>query len=134
MIFGTWDIPIGNLAFQETLRKEYSALAEREGLVLNFIRTNALELLDFGRLDHLFRNLFFRPYWDGIGYMLCHLGQTAPLSIGRFGHLIAASSPNIFIGKAPRTDWIGRVTEIGWANVGIEWHGKIPRHEKGFWE
>ena len=46
MIFGTSDIPISNVAFQKTLKREYSAFAEREGLTLNFVRTNALEILD----------------------------------------------------------------------------------------
>jgi len=138
MIFGTADIPISNLPFQKTLEKEYSAFAEREGLILSFIRTNAMELLDFGRLDHLFGRLqsrsSLRTYWDGIGYMLCHIGQAAPLSIGRFGHLLAASGAVICASKYPSAEWIGRDAgaRIGWANVGIEWHGAIPRHEKAF--
>ena len=143
MILDTSDIPISNVPFQETLQKEYSALAEREGLTLNFIRTNALELLDFKRLDHLFGKLpgkDLRCYWDGIGYMLCHIGQAAPLSIGRFGHLLAASGyPNkgqaiVRAREYLSAEWIARGVSagIGWANVDFEWHGEIARHEKAF--
>jgi hypothetical protein len=136
MIFGTLDIPISNLPFQETMEKEYAALAQRQELTLNIIRTNALELLNFERLNHLFGRLNERGYWDGIGYMLCHIGQAAPLSIGRFGRLLAASGAISAINprKYPCSEWIGRGDGpgIGWADISVEWHGENPRHEKAF--
>lgn len=144
MIFGTFDIPIANVPFQKTLEKEYSALAEREGLILSLIRTNALELLDFERLESPFVKLQGKPwgysrsgfasYWEGLGYMLCHIGQAAPLSIERFGHLLLASGAwaNVNARKYPNSEWIGRGAGIGWADVSTEWHGDIDRHEKAF--
>lgn len=137
MIFGTYDIPILNAPLQKTLEKEYSTLTDQEGLTLSIIRTNALELLNLHRLDHTFTRLhekILRGYWEGIGYMLSHIGQTAPLSIGRFDHLLAATG-SIPVRQCPYpADWIGRSSNggIGWANIDLEWHGDLFRHEKAF--
>ena len=137
MIFGTWDIPLSNAPLQERLEKEYSAFAKREKLTLNIIRTNAMELLNLQRLDHRFGRLqekILRCYWEGIGYMLCHIGQAAPLSIGRFDRLLVATGA-IPVPQYPYPpDWIGRSSDdrIGWANIDVECHGDMFRHEKVF--
>lgn len=147
MIFGTFDIPISNVRLQRTLVNEYSAFAQREGLTLNFVRTNALELLNPERLGSLFGRLQVKPweyrransvcYWDGIGYMLCYIGQAVPLSIGRFGRLLLASGhwTNADAQKHPESAYIGRSVDagIGWADIGIKWHGESHRRpEKAF--
>lgn len=150
MIFGTSDIPISNIPFQKTLEKEYSDFAKREGLDLHFVRTNALELLDLERLESVFGKLQVKPwgyrrpecasYWEGIGYMLCHI-QAAPLSIGRFGHLLVASgttdrttASRVTGRKYTDSEDIGRGvgSGIAWADIDIKWHGEILRHEKAF--
>ena len=63
--------------------------------------------------------------------MLCHIGQAVPLSIGRFGHLLAAGSVN-WNREYPSSDSIGKSVNggIGWANIGVEWSGEISKQEK----
>ena len=151
MIFGTSDIPISNIAFQKSLRREYLGLAEREGLTLNFIRTNMQEILDIKRVDHLFGSLsslqarsdrciwtdHWPQYWDAIGYSLAHIGQAAPLSIGRFRRLIAAgwwtcalSLDELKTHKMKYTDSEYAAAKIAWGNLRVKQDGNIHRHEK----
>ena len=148
MIFGTSDLRISNVGFQKMLEREYSAFAEREGLSLNFVRTNALEMLNMKRVDHLFGSLsrFHGPpdgyywtdhwphYWDGIGFMLAHVGQAAPLSIGRFNRLLVANGASSGYGRyAHRKKYVDSehaAGRIAWANLHVEHDGGIFRHEK----
>ena len=148
MILGTSDIPISNVGFQKMLEKEYSAFAEREGLHLNFVRTNALEVLNVKRVNHLFGSLsrFHAPpdeyyrtdhwphYWDAIGYTLSHVGQAAPLSIGRFNSLLLASGVCSGYGReAHRKKYLNSehaAGKIAWANLHVKPDGTIHRYEK----
>ena len=148
MILGTSDIPISNAAFHETLEREYSAFADREGLHLNFVRTNMMEILDTRRVDHLFGSLsrFHGPadeyywtdhwprYWDGIGYMLNHVGQVAPLSIGRFNTLLVGSGvPSGYGREAHQKRFFTAeyaAGSIAWASLRAKLDGTIYRNEK----
>lgn len=142
IIFGTSDIPISNVRFQKLLEREYSRFAEREGLTLNFIRTNMMGILDVSRVDHLFGSLSKydgRPdgyvwtdhwphYWDGIGFMLAHSCQAAPLSIGRFSRLISAGFGSLQK-KYPGAQHPTEKTK--WANITIAMDGQDKkRYEK----
>jgi hypothetical protein len=140
MILGTVDIPLSNVAFQRMLEREYSDFAEREGLVLSFIRTNAIEILDMRRVDHLFWKFKGRlqgGYWNGIGYSLGQIGQVAPLSVGRFSHLLVAGA----LGRAkaydertkaeyPDASYPSTDETIMWANICVRHDANIPRHQK----
>jgi hypothetical protein len=140
MIFGTVDIPISNILFQKTLEREYSEFAEREGLMLNFIRTNALQILDMRRVDHLFwklREQALGGYWIGIGYSLGHIGQTAPLSFGRFDRLVVAGAldgskaHDELTRKAyPDASYPSTDERIMWASTHVKHDASISRHQK----
>jgi hypothetical protein len=136
MIFGT-DIPISNVKYQELVNEEYSGLARREGLTINFIRTNALEILNTRRVDYLFWKYKERlegDFWKGIGYAFGHIGQAAPLSIGNFSRLLIAAWADKTIARnmkehpdssSPNTD-----EKIAWANLVVKHDGCLHRFEK----
>ena len=142
MIFGTVDIPISNVSFQRVLEREYSEFTEREGLVLNIVRTNALQILDMSRVDHLFwkfRGEALGGYWIGIGYSLGHIGQTVPLSIGRFSRLIVAGALDILkahderIRRAyPDASYPSTDEKIMWASTHVKHDASLLRHQKAF--
>jgi len=133
MIFGVPDIPISNTPFMEVVKTEYSRFAKREGLKINYIQTNALEILNKRRVDHLwwnFRGLNEGDFWNGIGFSLGQLGQVAPFSIGRFNRLVisAAIAHGIKehnVASLPDTD-----EKISWASLHVEHVGCLHRYEK----
>jgi hypothetical protein len=47
MILGVYDIPSSNTRYHEKIKREYLNFAEKEGLKLNFIHTNAVDLMDY---------------------------------------------------------------------------------------
>lgn len=136
MIFGTRDIPISHVGFQERIRAEYTDFAKRENVDINFVRTNALELMDHNRMLHLwakFEGKHEGDFWNGIGFSLGQIGQAAPLSIGRFNHLLISAAcrneaefkrehPNA---SSPETD-----EKIAWANLRVKHDGHLHRYEK----
>jgi predicted protein tyrosine phosphatase len=135
MIFGVADIPISNVKFQERIRAEYSAFAKQEGLDINFIRTNALEIMDRSRLRHLwgsFQGSHDGDFWNGIGYSLGQIGQAAPLSVGRFNRLLISASYNETTSVQERPDASSPKTDekIAWANLRVKYDGLHHRHEK----
>jgi len=139
MLFGVPDIPLSNIEFQELVKTEYSNFAEREGLKINFIQSNALEILNGGRVNHLFykfKGEFEGDFWQGLGYSFGHIGQVAPLSIGRFNRLLVAAHRDETQAYALREhpDAASPVTDevITWANIQVKHDGCIHRHEKVF--
>lgn len=136
MLFGTSDIPVSNAAFQEFIQAEYVDFAEQEKLRIHFIRTNMLQTLSTGRVNHLWMKVRGRnkgDFWNGIGFALGQIGQAAPLSIGRFNHLLfaAALDASVYsmsehpIATSPTTD-----EKICWANLDVKHDGAIHRSEK----
>ena len=135
MIFGVMDIPISNVKLQERIKTEYSNFAEREGLNLNFIHTNALEIMDHNRLRHLwgrFQGGHEGDFWNGIGYALGHVGQVAPLSIDRFSHLISAASYDAAHSILDNPDASSPDTDekIAWGNLEVKHDGNLHRYQK----
>jgi len=134
MILGT-DIPISEVAYQNAVEREYSDFAGREGLAMTFVRTDALGILDTRRLDYLFwrfQGRFEAGFLFGIGYSLTHIGQTAPLSVGRFNRVLVAASNDEAKAHQMREypDSSYPAEKITWANIRVELDGPIARHEK----
>ena len=137
MIFGIVDIPVSSVTFQEKVETEYSNFARKEGLKINFIRTNGLEILNRRRVNHLWwrykgQNEVY--FYQGIGYMIGQMGQIAPLSIGRFNHLLVGAGydytteyvrKEIHDSSSPITD-----EKVAWANLRVKHDGSLHRHEK----
>ncbi len=136
MILGT-DMPLSNTRYLDLVKTEYSDFAERSGLTINFIRTNAFEILNRRRVDHLFWKYKERlegDCWKGIGYALGHIGQAAPLSIGGFDRLLIAAWANQMIAHAakefPDASSPGVDEHIAWADLKVRHDGCLNRHEK----
>ena len=139
MIFGTFDIPMSNFEFQKTLEREYSDFAKREGLTLSFVRTNAFEILDTNRVNRLFWKLqgLEVGFWERLGYSLCYIGQTAPLSIDKFSRLLMAGALDETSLRDERMrreypDASYTDEKIMWANFRVEPDWTIHRYEKAF--
>ncbi len=135
MMFGT-DLPNSVPKFQEYVKDKYLIFAEKEGVKIHFIKTNALEVINERRLDHLFWKFQGKHegnYWNGVGYALGHIGQVAPLSISRFNRLLIASAVDsvnanpfkIPDASSPLTDEI-----ISWSDFHVEHDGFLNRYEK----
>jgi hypothetical protein len=135
MILGVYDIPSSNIGYHEKIKAEYLDFAEREGLKVNFIQTNAVDLMDHFRLRHFwgkFQGRHEGDFWNGIGYSLGHVGLVAPLSAERFRNLLSAASYDASHSIIEHPDASSPETDekIAWANLKVEHSGNIPRHEK----
>jgi hypothetical protein len=138
MIFGA-DIPISNVPFQELVKKEYSDFAEKEGVDINFIHTNSLEILNRRRVEHFFWNFIERfegSFLTRLQGSILQFGHVAPLSIGRFNQLLTAGAitENIVhsISRYPWTHIRHTDELIRWANIKVRHDGPIHRHKKVF--
>jgi hypothetical protein len=137
MILGVWDIPISDAEYQEGIVREYSDFAKREGLEINFVRTNALELF-YTKNDKInflwekFQGSHEGNFWDGLGYSLGHLCQAAPLSVGRFNKLLVSAGfdKSITMRDHPMASSPGADESIAWAGLRVRHEGPVYRHEK----
>ncbi len=135
MLFGVMDIPIENTELHQQIKARYTAFARKANLKLNFINTNALNLLNHERLRHLwgkYQETHEGDYWNGIGYSLGHIGQAAPISINRFNKLLFAASydsgHSVIINpdaSSPEVD-----EKIEWSNLKVIHDSDLHRSEK----
>ncbi len=131
------DISVSNTEYMRLAEKETAVFAAKHGVEVSFVRTNALEVFDPGMVMHRFwrcRERVNGDLWKGMGYALGHLAMTAPLSAGRFDHLMIAAwadrqrankmreNPDA---SSPRVD-----RHIAWSNLRVEHHGCLHRYEK----
>jgi hypothetical protein len=135
MIFGVMDIPIENTEFQQQIKSRYLEFAKQEGLTLNLIHSNALNIMNHDRLRHLWGRYQERhegDYWNGIGYSLGHICQVAPLSINRFNNLLFASSYDATHSIIENPDASSPETDekIKWANLQVRHDCDLHRFEK----
>jgi hypothetical protein len=137
MILGVWDIPISDAVFQKGIVGEYSDYAQRMGLDISFIKTNALELFyvkndEINFLWERFQGSHEGNFWDGLGFSLGHLCQAAPLSVGRFDQLIVSAGFNksLTMRDHPNASSPGADESIAWANLRVKHEGPVYRHEK----
>ena len=135
MIFGVMDIPIENTELQQQIKSRYTEFAKKENLKLNFIDTNALNILNHERLRHLWGKYQERhegDYWNGIGYSLGHISQVAPLSLKRFNKLFFAASYDAghSVIKNPDASSPEVDEQIQWANLKVIHDSDLHRSEK----
>jgi hypothetical protein len=137
IILGVWDIPISDVDFQEGIVREYSDYARREGLDINFVRTNALELFytkndEINFLWERFQGSHEGNFWDGLGFSLGHLCQAAPLSYGRFNQMLVSAGvdKSITMRDHPFASSPGADESIAWADLRVRHEGPVYRHEK----
>lgn len=135
-VFGT-EFPCTNTKFCDRVARESKAFADTHGVDISFINTDFHFLLDQRALQHSFlpvRELVHGDLWKGMGYSLGFLGMTAPLSTGRFNHLIIAAAADKEHAdrmrenpdsSSPQVD-----EKIKWSNLGVEHYGCLHRFEK----
>jgi hypothetical protein len=130
MIFGVWDTPLKNVELLDSIERVYRGFAAKEGFKLNIIRTNALEMLDVGRIEHFFWRFDYglaNGFWMGLGFSLGHIGQVAPLSVRRFKRLLVSGG-----GSSPYASVYNTNEKMGWTNLHVKHLPEIYRYEKIF--
>jgi hypothetical protein len=135
-VFGT-EFPLDNEPYLESVRRESASFANRNKVALSFIHTNVPFLFDHRAGIHKFaavRGKVNGDLWKGMGYALGFLSMTAPLSAGRFNHLIIAAWADRETARnvrenpdasSPRVD-----EKVAWSNLRVEHHGCLHRYEK----
>lgn len=135
-VFGT-EFPCTEAGFMEALKQKTSSFAAQHGFGCSFVETDFRSCVDERALYHTFSRRSGRlncTLWNGMGFALGFVGIAAPLSAGRFNHLLlAAWAPQEFIdthpdyttASSPSTD-----NRIAWSNLRVEHHGCLHRHEK----
>ena len=113
-------------------KKTYGEFAEREGLKLNFIRTNSRALIREHAVDYNHRNKLKLSFWDALRHAPLLIGLAAPLSKGRFNKLVISASrtpeqptTKLPYSSAPNTD-----EKVAWADLKVTHYGQIHRYEK----
>jgi hypothetical protein len=135
-VFGT-EFPISEAGFLGLARDESSGFAKRNGVPISFIHTDFFDMFEARAVMHRFwllRERLNGDLWKGMGYALGFLAMAAPLSAGRFNHLIIAAWANQEHANrmrenpdssSPRVD-----EKIKWSNLEVEHHGCLHRCEK----
>lgn len=110
----------------------YSRFAKKEGLRINFIRTNTREIMKEGSVQRRFKGNFPEIYWTALRHAPMLLGLGAPLSIGRFNKLIIAATRDK--SRRPETHPFCSYPEtdekFSWSNLKVKHCGYITRREK----
>lgn len=135
IMIGGFDFYMDNprdMPIWEKWKKIYGAFAEREGLKLNFIRTNSRACVKENFVNYGHRNKLKLAFWDALRHAPLLIGLAAPLSMRRFDELIISASrtsehPTTILpySSAPNTD-----EKIAWAGLKVVHYGQIHRYEK----
>ena len=137
MIWGIADFPYPERADHwEKHISTCKSYAEKKNLEINIVKTNMSQIVDYHRIDHRFHR---ELYDGGLRYALQHtlmlLPIAAPLSIGRFDHVLFPASDHIGITdqkKTPRASVPELDEMIVWADLNVKHDGYIVRNHKIF--
>jgi hypothetical protein len=132
-IFGVPDIPLSNIPFQEHFKRHYTAFAEKEGVKINFIMTNALSILNGDRVNHLwfkFKGKNEGTFWNGIGFSLGQTSLAAPISSGRFSELMITAAKAFSVIEHPEASSVETDEKISWGDVKVKHTGPETKLEK----
>ncbi|MHA1711253.1 MAG: hypothetical protein ACTSUS_04210 [Candidatus Freyarchaeota archaeon] len=134
MIWGVEGYPYPQYPeYWKMIKRTYTAFAKKHGLKINFIRTNAREILNEGRIEHDFHEFIYDgTLWATLQHSLVLLPLLAPLSVGRFNHLLIAATGDPtypyyknHYASQPQTD-----ERIRWGNLRVKHDGQIHRVKK----
>jgi hypothetical protein len=135
-VFGT-EFPCSETRHLGRVMQQSSAFADEQDVDISFIHTNFSYLFDNRAITHKFspvRERASTSLWQGVGYAPGLLAMSAPLSAGRFNHLIIAAgadkehadrmreNPDA---SSPKAD-----QKMAWSNLKVEHHGCLHRFEK----
>jgi hypothetical protein len=135
-VFGT-EFPLSNTRYLDLIVKESSAFADTHGVEISFVYTNFFFLFDQRAIIHQWSRVRERvngDLWKGTGYALGFLSMSAPLSAGRFNHMMIAAWANKEhadrMRENPDSSSPGIDQKIAWSNLRVEHHGCLHRFEK----
>ena len=135
-VFGT-EFPLGNKEYLGLLKEESSVFADRHDVDLSFVYTDYFYFLDHSAIQHAWipvRELVNGDLWKGMGYPIGFLSMSAPLSAGRFNHMLIAAAADREradrMRENPDASSPGVDQKIAWSNLRVEHHGCLHRFEK----
>jgi hypothetical protein len=110
----------------------YTEYAERKSLELYILRTNISQIFNNQRIEHTYhKELYDGRIRQALQNSLLLIPTTAPLSMGRFDHvLIAASLFNLDRSLRPDAALPKLDEKIIWADLSVEHHGIHTRLDK----
>ena len=107
----------------------HKGFAEKYDLEYYLIKTNVSQILDDKRIEHSYHKELYNGDLRGtLSHSMVLLPPTAPLSIGRFNHLlIAASNSRLDRGRDPSGALPVFDEKIVWSDLNVEHHGMMLR-------
>ncbi len=111
----------------------YRKFADRQGLDINFVKTNIIGVLNDIRIAHDFHKILRgTSLWLGLQFPLVLLSLPAPLSIGRFNKLLISGSvdPTHNYSLYPHSSQPRIDEKFAWADLKVTHHGYIHRFSK----
>lgn len=139
MVWGV-DIPREEDKFWMRVKKIARSMARKEGVEINFIKTNLHEFIDELILNICFHRYIGTSWWLGVQFAVSTAGLSAPLTVVKsIGTLLMASGitsdykeiENVDFYQSP--GWCSNYLHgnYGWANVVTLYDGmELTRHEK----
>ncbi len=135
-VFGT-EFPLTSTAYLNRLKTQSVEFAKKHEAAISFLYTDFLQLFDRRCVMHRLvplRERLSGDLWKAMGYAMGFLSMAAPLSAGRFNHLIISAWANKEHAdrmrenpdsSSPRVD-----EKLRWSNLRVEHHGCLHRFEK----
>ena len=132
---------VDNFAFPEhsdhwlKMIKVYKEFSNKQNLSFHIVKTNISQLLNDRKIEHSFhRELYDGSFRFALQHSLVLLPTFAPLSINRFDKLLISSGTThelvVQAINKPRAARPWADEKIVWANLEVDHHGLIGRHEK----
>jgi hypothetical protein len=110
-----------------TARNQLSSFAEKEGVAVNFVKTNARQLLN----EQYLSAEFGVSWWEMVSHGLTTIGLCAPLTKDGLGTVLIASTDSVKEMKYPWGSFVKLDNRICWADVKIVNDGsEFSRQEK----
>ena len=119
--------------YWEAVIRTYTKFAEKKNLDFHVIKTNISQILDDRRIEHRFhKELFNGRVRPALQHTLLLLPPVAPLSIGRFNHILMAASvtPEYDFQARPLATRPETDEKIIWADLTVKHDGYILKNRK----
>jgi len=130
MIWGA-DIPISEENFWRNVKNEYEAFARRDGVEINFVKTNLRKFINERLLGLEFGRFLIDSWWGGFQHGISLSSICAPLTVAKgIGTLLIASSHSPQYKYPWGSHWLID-NKLCWSNTRVIHDSyKLTRHEK----